>query len=109
MKTSLNHQPMNNDSSPTACETKGSLIKQQHFSTILKNAMAKCDLGDGPIIVRHGMLLLIQQNSIYPDAGYLDRQSTGWVWPFGQICREFYKTNLPLPVIGSSTVQCYGF
>jgi len=68
---------MNNDSSRRACESKGTLTKQQHFPTILKNAMAKCDLGVGPIIVRHGMMLLIQQNSTYPDAGYPDRQLTG--------------------------------
>jgi len=35
--------------------------------------MAKCDLGVGPFNVRRGMVLLIQQNSTYLDAGYPDR------------------------------------
>jgi hypothetical protein len=73
MKISLNHQPKDHDSSPRACGSKGALTKQRHFPAILKNAMAKCDLGVGPIIVRHGMVFLKQQISTYPDAGYPDR------------------------------------
>ena len=36
----------------------------------------------------------LQYNSTYLDAGYPDRQLSGSAWPFGEICQEFYKTNL---------------
>jgi len=49
--------------------------------------------------------LPLQWNSTYPNAGYPDRQLCGSVWPFGQICREFYTTNLPWNYRLSDQVQ----
>jgi len=45
------------------------------------------------------------QKSTYLDAGYSDRQLSGSVWPFRQICWEFYKTNLPWNYWVSDQVQ----
>jgi len=44
-------------------------------------------------------------HNTYPNAGDLDRQLSGTAWPFGQICREFYKTNLPWNYRLSDQVQ----
>jgi len=53
----------------------------------------------------------IQQNPTYPEAGYPFRQLSGSAWPFGlNLSRILHNyLALKLPVIGSSTVQCYGF
>ena len=51
------------------------------------------------------------QNSTKPGSGYPDRQLSGSPWPFGVNLSRILlnQVALKLPVIGSSTVQCYGF
>jgi len=51
------------------------------------------------------IIYYIQQNSNYPDAGYSERQLSGSAWPFGWICREFYKINFPWNYRLSDQVQ----
>jgi len=46
----------------------------------------------------------VQYNSTYPDAGCPDRFG-----PSSKFVKNSTKLALKLPVIGSSTVQCYGF
>jgi hypothetical protein len=49
----------------------------------------------------------VQYNSIYPVAGFADRQFSGSAWPFGEICLEFYKINFSwnYRLMGSFTVH----
>ena len=48
---------------------------------------------------------IIEKNATDYDANYHDRQLSGSAWLFGKICREFYKSNLPLNYRLSDQVQ----
>jgi hypothetical protein len=57
------------------------------------------------IAIRVFVRNLSRENSIYPDSGYTDR-----LGPSGEFVENSTKLTCPkLPVVGSSTVQCYDF